>query len=132
MLGGYNISPLIELLDDAEVGTVAAEALKKTLLMFDLPRRQGKGRQGQRQRQGRAAKLGRRRVVHQPSGSAASLTVTVFKVPGETNTDDLSPAPDATTRPDIPLHALAMLKNARAAFSRKKTASAARSSSSSR
>ncbi len=42
-----------------------------------------------------------------------SLTVTVFKVPGETNTDDLSPAPDATTRPDIPLHALAMLKNKR-------------------
>jgi len=42
-----------------------------------------------------------------------SLTVTVFKVPGETNTDDLSPAPDATTRPDIPLHALAMLKNRR-------------------
>ncbi|MCI1709866.1 MAG: hypothetical protein LKM39_05495 [Chiayiivirga sp.] len=42
-----------------------------------------------------------------------SLTITVFKVPGETNTDDLSPAPDATTRPDIPLHALAMLKNKR-------------------
>ncbi|KAG0751018.1 hypothetical protein G6F24_014716 [Rhizopus arrhizus] len=42
-----------------------------------------------------------------------SLTVTVFKVPGETNTDDLSPAPDATTRPDIPMHALAMLKNKR-------------------
>ncbi len=42
-----------------------------------------------------------------------SLTVTVFKVTGETNTDDLSPAPDAWSRPDIPLHALAMLKNAR-------------------
>jgi aconitate hydratase 2/2-methylisocitrate dehydratase len=52
-------------------------------------------------------------MVHEPSGSAAILTITVFKVPGETNTDDLSPAPDATTRPDIPLHALAMLKNAR-------------------
>jgi aconitate hydratase 2/2-methylisocitrate dehydratase len=61
-----------------------------------------------------------------------SLTITVFKVPGETNTDDLSPAPDATTRPDIPLHALAMLKNARRASRRKKTASAARSSSSNR
>jgi aconitate hydratase 2/2-methylisocitrate dehydratase len=42
-----------------------------------------------------------------------SLTLTVFKVSGETNTDDLSPAPDATTRPDIPMHALAMLKNPR-------------------
>jgi aconitase B len=62
-----------------------------------------------------------------------SLTVTVFKVPGETNTDDLSPAPDATTRPDIPMHALAMLKNKRDArrSPRKKTASAARSSRSS-
>jgi aconitate hydratase 2/2-methylisocitrate dehydratase len=71
-------------------------------------------------------------VVHQPPGSAAKLTVTVFKVTGETNTDDLSPAPDATTRPDIPLHALAMLKNARPGITRKKTASAARSSSSNR
>ncbi|XNM87177.1 hypothetical protein ACLK18_00680 [Escherichia coli] len=44
---------------------------------------------------------------------AEKLTVTVFKVTGETNTDDLSPAPDACRRPDIPLHALAMLKNAR-------------------
>jgi aconitate hydratase 2/2-methylisocitrate dehydratase len=72
-------------------------------------------------------------VVHQPPEVPQSLTITVFKVPGETNTDDLSPAPDATTRPDIPLHALAMLKNKRddAPFTRKKTASAARSSRSS-
>jgi aconitate hydratase 2/2-methylisocitrate dehydratase len=68
-------------------------------------------------------------VVHQQAGSAGELTITVFKVPGETNTDDLSPAPDATTRPDIPLHALAMLKNKRPTRRScpKKTASAARS-----
>ncbi len=72
MLGGYNIGPLIELLDDAEVGGVAAQALKKTLAdVRPVPRRQGKGRQGQRARQGRAAKLGRRRMVHQPCRSAA-------------------------------------------------------------
>jgi aconitate hydratase 2/2-methylisocitrate dehydratase len=52
-------------------------------------------------------------VVHLPSGSPASQKLTVFKVTGETNTDDLSPAPDAWSRPDIPLHALAMLKNPR-------------------
>jgi aconitate hydratase 2/2-methylisocitrate dehydratase len=52
-------------------------------------------------------------VVPEPSGAGGKITVTVFKVTGETNTDDLSPAPDAWSRPDIPLHALAMLKNAR-------------------
>ena len=115
MLGGYNISPLIDLLDDAEVGAVAAEGLKKTLLMFDFFHDvKEKADRRQRQRQGRAAELGRRRVVHQPRPKCRrSITVTVFKVPGETNTDDLSPAPDAWSRPDIPLHALAMLKNAR-------------------
>ncbi len=71
MLGGYNIHPLIELLDDAEIGTVAAEALKHTLLMFDAFHDvQEKARAGQCQRQGRAAKLGRCRMVHQQAGSA--------------------------------------------------------------
>ena len=73
-----------------------------------------KADKGNAQRQGRAAELGRRRVVHQPPRSAAEASrVTIFKVTGETNTDDLSPAPDAWSRPDIPLHALAMLKNPR-------------------
>ncbi|WP_432262008.1 bifunctional aconitate hydratase 2/2-methylisocitrate dehydratase [Cupriavidus sp. TMH.W2] len=114
MLGGYNISPLIELLDDAEVGTVAADALKKTLLMFDafhdVKEKADKGNANARavlQSWADAEWFTSRPEVPQ------SLTITVFKVPGETNTDDLSPAPDATTRPDIPMHALAMLKNKR-------------------
>lgn len=114
MLGGYNISPLIELLDDAEVGTVAADALKKTLLMFDafhdVKEKADKGNTNAKavlQSWADAEWFTSRPEVPQ------SLTITVFKVPGETNTDDLSPAPDATTRPDIPMHALAMLKNKR-------------------
>ncbi|AVA35727.1 aconitate hydratase 2 / 2-methylisocitrate dehydratase [Cupriavidus metallidurans] len=114
MLGGYNISPLIELLDDAEVGTVAAEALKKTLLMFDafhdVKEKADKGNANAKavlQSWADAEWFTSRPELPQ------SLTITVFKVPGETNTDDLSPAPDATTRPDIPMHALAMLKNKR-------------------
>ena len=114
MLGGYNISPLIELLDDAEVGTVAADALKKTLLMFDafhdVKEKADKGNANAKsvlQSWADAEWFTSRPALPE------SLTITVFKVPGETNTDDLSPAPDATTRPDIPMHALAMLKNKR-------------------
>ncbi|MFO1293549.1 MAG: bifunctional aconitate hydratase 2/2-methylisocitrate dehydratase [Rubrivivax sp.] len=114
MVGGYNVQPLIELLDDAEVAGVAAAGLKKTLLMFDYFNDvAAKARAGN----------GRAREVLQSWADAewftsrpevpASITVTVFKVPGETNTDDLSPAPDAWSRPDIPLHYLAMLKNRR-------------------
>ncbi|MDR6860283.1 bifunctional aconitate hydratase 2/2-methylisocitrate dehydratase [Variovorax guangxiensis] len=114
MLGGYNISPLIDLLDDAEVGGVAAEGLKKTLLMFDqfhdVKEKADQGNANARavlQSWADAEWFTSRPEVPQ------SLTITVLKVSGETNTDDLSPAPDATTRPDIPMHALAMLKNAR-------------------
>jgi aconitate hydratase 2/2-methylisocitrate dehydratase len=114
MLGGYNIHPLIELLDDAQVGGIAAEALKKTLLMFDafhdVKDKADKGNANAKsvlQSWADAEWFTSRPQVPE------SLTITVFKVPGETNTDDLSPAPDATTRPDIPLHALAMLKNKR-------------------
>ncbi|GGA43468.1 bifunctional aconitate hydratase 2/2-methylisocitrate dehydratase [Dyella nitratireducens] len=114
MLGGYNIHPLIELLDDAQVGGIAADALKKTLLMFDafhdVKEKADKGNANAKsvlQSWADAEWFTSRPAVPE------SLTITVFKVPGETNTDDLSPAPDATTRPDIPLHALAMLKNKR-------------------
>jgi aconitate hydratase 2 / 2-methylisocitrate dehydratase len=114
MLGGFNIKPLIDLLGDAEVGGIAAEGLKKTLLIFDyfhdVKELADKG-------------CANAKAVLQSWAEAewftsrpevpASLTLTVFKVSGETNTDDLSPAPDASTRPDIPLHALAMLKNPR-------------------
>ena len=114
MLGGYNVAPLIELLDDAEVGTIAADALKKTLLVFDafydVKEKAEKGNANARavlQSWADAEWFTSRPEVPE------SMLVTVFKVPGETNTDDLSPAPDATTRPDIPLHAPAMLKNKR-------------------
>ena len=114
MLGGYNISPLIDLLDDATVGGIAADGLKKTLLMFDqfhdVKEKAEKGNANAKavmQSWADAEWFTSRPEVPQ------SLTLTVFKVTGETNTDDLSPAPDAWSRPDIPLHALAMLKNPR-------------------
>ena len=115
MLGGYNIHPLIELLDDASVGAIAAEALKKTLLMFDAFHDvKDKAGQGNANAQAVLKSWAEAEWFTARPEVPESLTVTVFKVPGETNTDDLSPAPDATTRPDIPMHALAMLKNKRA------------------
>jgi aconitate hydratase 2/2-methylisocitrate dehydratase len=114
MVGGYNVKPLIDLLDDAAVASVAAAALKKTLLMFDFFHDVAE-----------KAKAGNVHAKHVMTSWAEAewftvrpevakkITVTVFKVTGETNTDDLSPAPDAWSRPDIPLHYLAMLKNAR-------------------
>lgn len=111
MLGGYNVHTLIDLLDDPELAPLAAEALSHTLLIFDAYHD----------------------VVHKASANAwakktlaawadaawftsrppfpEELTVTVFKVPGETNTDDFSPAAEAWSRPDIPLHARTMLVN---------------------
>ena len=114
MLGGYNISALIEVLDDPEVGQIAADALKKTLLMFDafhdvkeLADKGSANAKAVLQSWADAEWFTSRPEVPE------SMKITVFKVSGETNTDDLSPAPDAWTRPDIPLHALAMLKNTR-------------------
>ncbi|MBS0200745.1 MAG: bifunctional aconitate hydratase 2/2-methylisocitrate dehydratase, partial [Proteobacteria bacterium] len=118
MLGGYNIHPLIELLDDAEVGTVAANALKHTLLMFDAfhdvqEKAQSNSAPGNANAKAVLQSWADAEWFTSKPEVPESMTITVFKVTGETNTDDLSPAPDATTRPDIPLHALAMLKNAR-------------------
>jgi len=114
MLGGYNIGPLVQLLDDAEVGAIAAEALKKTLLMFDAFHDvKEKADQGNVNAQAVLQSWADAEWFTSRPEVPQSLTITVFKVPGETNTDDLSPAPDATTRPDIPMHALAMLKNRR-------------------
>src|SRR5262245_15493288 len=114
MVGGYNVKPLIDLLDDAEVAAVAAAGLKKTLLMFDYFHDVAQ--------KAEAGNAFARDVIRSWADAewftsrpevAQKITVTVFKVAGETNTDDLSPAPDAWSRPDIPLHGLAMLKNAR-------------------
>ncbi|MCK9282797.1 MAG: bifunctional aconitate hydratase 2/2-methylisocitrate dehydratase [Rhodocyclaceae bacterium] len=114
MVGGYNVKPLIDLLGDATVGTVAAEGLKKTLLMFDffhdvaeLVKKGNANAKAVLQSWADAEWFTSRPEI------PASMKLTVFKVTGETNTDDLSPAPDAWSRPDIPLHALAMLKNPR-------------------
>ncbi|KAF1688063.1 bifunctional aconitate hydratase 2/2-methylisocitrate dehydratase [Pseudoxanthomonas broegbernensis] len=114
MLGGYNVSPLIELLDDAQVGAIAADGLKNTLLVFDAFHDvEEKARAGNANAQAVLKSWAEAEWFTSKPEVPQSLTVAVFKVPGETNTDDLSPAPDATTRPDIPLHALAMLKNKR-------------------
>ncbi len=114
MLGGYNISPLIDLLDNPALGSIAAEALKKTLLMFDAFHDvQEKAEKGNENAKAVIQSWADAEWFTSRPEVPESLTITVFKVSGETNTDDLSPAPDATTRPDIPLHALAMLKNKR-------------------
>ena len=114
MLGGYNIKPLIDLLDIAAVAQIAADGLKRSLLMFDAfhdvkeKMEQGNFFAKQVLESWASAEWFTRRPE-----VAEKITVTVFKVPGETNTDDLSPAPDAWSRPDIPLHYLSMLKNLR-------------------
>ncbi len=115
MLGGYNISPLINLLDDPLVAPAAAAALKKTLLMFDqFHDVQEKAEQGNAQARAVLQSWADAEWFTSRPEVPRSITVSVFKVSGEINTDDLSPAPDAWSRPDIPLHALAMHKNPRA------------------
>ena len=117
MLGGYNVEPLINLIDDQECGEIAVEALSKTLLIFDAFND--------------IADLSNesdnaKKILNSWAEAEWFLSkpeipdlikATVFKVPGETNTDDLSPAPDAWSRPDIPLHALAMYKMPREGIS---------------
>ena len=114
MLGGYNIEPLIDLLDNNQLADCAAKGLSHTLLMFDafhdVKEKAEAGNQA-------AIKVMQSWAEGEWFTSkekvAEKITVKVFKVTGETNTDDLSPAPDAWSRPDIPLHAKAMLKIAR-------------------
>ncbi len=114
MLGGYNISPLIDLLDSPKVGAVAAAGLKNTLLMFDqFHDVKDKADQGNAHAKAVLQSWADAEWFTSRPEVPKSITVSIFKVTGETNTDDLSPAPDAWSRPDIPLHALAMLKNAR-------------------
>ncbi|MGZ5057978.1 MAG: bifunctional aconitate hydratase 2/2-methylisocitrate dehydratase [Methylobacter sp.] len=111
MLGGYNIAPLIQLLDNEALAPIAAKALSHTLLIFDAFH--------DVQEKADAGNPFAKQVIQSWAEAEwftgkpkvpEKLTVTVFKVTGETNTDDLSPAPDAWSRPDIPLHAKAMLK----------------------
>ncbi|MGB5277147.1 MAG: bifunctional aconitate hydratase 2/2-methylisocitrate dehydratase [Gammaproteobacteria bacterium] len=111
MLGGYNIQPLIELLDDDVTAHAAATALSHTRLIYDAFHDIA----DKVDKNAHAARILRSWADAEwftalPELSA-ELTVTVFKVPGETNTDDLSPATEAWSRPDIPLHAKSMLIN---------------------
>ena len=111
---GYNIVTLVGLLDDPVLGAKAAEGLSTTILMFDAFY--------DVEAKAKAGNVHAKKVIQSWADAEwftckpsvpEKITVTVFKVSGETNTDDLSPAPDAWSRPDIPLHALAMLKNER-------------------
>lgn len=112
MQGGYNIHSLIDALDNEKLAAAAAKALSHTLLMFDnFHDVEEKAKAGNTYaRQVMESWANAEWFLSRPA-LAEKITVTVFKVTGETNTDDLSPAPDAWSRPDIPLHALAMLKN---------------------
>ena len=111
MLGGYNIAPLIDLLDNPELAPIVVKALSHTLLVFEAFH--------DCKEKADAGNTFAKQVIQSWADAEwftskppvpEKLTVTVFKVTGETNTDDLSPAPDAWSRPDIPLHAKAMLK----------------------
>ena len=111
MLGGYNIAPLVELLDNDALAPIVVKALSHTLLVFDAFH--------DVKEKADAGNVFAKKIIQSWADAewftakpvvAEKLTVTVFKVTGETNTDDLSPAPDAWSRPDIPLHAKAMLK----------------------
>lgn len=114
MQGGYNIATMVELLDNAELAAVAAEQLKHTLLMFDAFHDVAeKAKAGNAHAKAVLESWAAGEWFTSKPAIADKYSLTVFKVPGETNTDDLSPAPDAWSRPDIPLHALAMLKMAR-------------------
>ncbi|MGE4534786.1 bifunctional aconitate hydratase 2/2-methylisocitrate dehydratase [Halomonas sp.] len=114
MQGGYNIVSMVELLDDADLAKEVGEQLKHTLLMFDAFH--------DVEERAKAGNAVAKEVIQSWADAEwflakpkleEKITLTVFKVPGETNTDDLSPAPDAWSRPDIPVHANAMLKNER-------------------
>nr|CBX81692.1 aconitate hydratase 2 [Erwinia amylovora ATCC BAA-2158] len=114
MQGGYNIHALVDALDDEKLAPLAAESLSHTLLMFDnFYDVEDKAKAGNPHAKKIIQSWADAEWFLKRPKLAEKITVTVFKVTGETNTDDLSPAPDAWSRPDIPLHALAMLKNAR-------------------
>jgi aconitate hydratase 2 / 2-methylisocitrate dehydratase len=111
MQGGYNIATLVELLDNEELAAAAAKELKHTLLMFDAFHDVAqRAKNGNPHAKAVMESWAAGEWFTNRPALAEKITLSVFKVPGETNTDDLSPAPDAWSRPDIPLHALAMLK----------------------
>lgn len=117
MLGGYNIQPLVDCLDNDSLGERAAKALSQIILIFDAFHDvQEKADKGNKYAKQVLSSWADAQWFTDKPELADKITLTVFKVPGETNTDDLSPAPDAWSRPDIPLHANAMLKMPRDNF----------------
>ena len=114
MQGGYNVASVINFLELEELAPVAAKALSHTLLIFDAFTDVAKlADSGNEYAKSVIKSWADAEWFTSKPKLADKITLTVFKVPGETNTDDLSPAPDAWSRPDIPLHAMAMLKNER-------------------
>ncbi|MCS5549693.1 MAG: bifunctional aconitate hydratase 2/2-methylisocitrate dehydratase [SAR86 cluster bacterium] len=111
MLGGYNVQPLISLLNNEEVGDAAVEALSNTLLIFDsLHDVLELSKTNERAKKVISSWAEAEWFLNKPA-IPEHITAMVLKVDGEINTDDLSPGPEAWSRPDIPLHALTMLKN---------------------
>ncbi len=114
MMGGYNVASLIDLLksEDVTLASTAATALSKILLVYDAFHDiEELAKSGNTYAQQVLESWANAEWFTNRPELAEAITVTVFKVPGETNTDDLSPAPHATTRPDIPLHATVMLES---------------------
>ena len=111
MLGGYNVQPLISLLNNEEVGDTAVEALSNTLLIFDSFHDVFElSKTNERAKKVISSWAEAEWFLNKPA-VPEHITAMVLKVDGEINTDDLSPGPEAWSRPDIPLHALTMLQN---------------------
>ncbi|SOZ05341.1 bifunctional aconitate hydratase 2 and 2-methylisocitrate dehydratase [Cupriavidus taiwanensis] len=114
MLGGFNVEPLVSLLDDPDVGDVAAAALSSTILVFNhFDRVVTKAENGSAMAQQVLTAWANAEWFTARPPVPDSLDVVVFRVEGEITTDDLSPATEVWSRPDVPLHALSMLRNAR-------------------
>lgn len=114
MQGGYNVQPLIELLDHPSLAPLAAEQLSSTILIFEkFSQVEAKAKNGNIRAKEVLQSWANAEWFTRRPAMPEKITLKVFKVPGETNTDDLSPAPEAWSRPDIPLHALSMLSNVR-------------------
>ena len=110
MLGGYNIQPLIKCLGDDDLGEAAAASLSTTLLIFDAFNEVLALSKTNKNAKTVIDAWAEGAWFKEKQEIAKQIKLTVYKVPGEINTDDLSPATDAWSRPDIPLHALAMFK----------------------
>jgi len=112
MMGGYNVPPLVEALKIDEVASIAAEQLKNTILVYnsfnDIKDLMDLG--NTKAKEVIQSWANAEWFTNKPA-LEEEITLSVYKIPGETNTDDLSPATVAFTRADIPLHATAMLQS---------------------